>query len=70
LIHGLPFGAGLTVVLRLEQLGYHCLNDLSLAEAAHITQEAAQLLGGSCWKNSPQARHAIQAAIDAARQSA
>jgi hypothetical protein len=60
-------GVGPTVVLRLEQLGYHSLSELALAEAAHITQEAAQLLGGSCWKNSPQARKAIQAAIDAAR---
>ena len=61
-------GIGPTVVARLEQLGYESLTFLAKANPLDITTQAAALVGSSCWKNSPQARAAIQAAILAAQQ--
>jgi len=60
-------GVGPTVLQRLEQLGYHSLAQLAQADAGDIVEAAASLVGSSCWKNSPQARAAIQAAIAHAR---
>mgnify|MGYP006200289151 FL=1 len=60
-------GVGPTVVQRLEQMGIASLRQLAAAEPAEIVASAAGLTGASCWKNSPQARAAIQAAIDLAR---
>jgi len=56
-------GVGPTVVDRLEQMGIHDLESLAKQDAEVICQEAAALVGSSCWKNSPQARRAIEAAI-------
>ncbi|NER60066.1 helix-hairpin-helix domain-containing protein [Pseudomonas sp. MAFF212428] len=63
-------GVGPTVLTRLEQLGYHSLAQLSQADALDIVTQAAGLVGSSCWKNSPQARAAIQAVIAQARAAA
>lgn len=60
-------GVGPTVIARLEQMGYESLAHLSKANALDIVAGAAALLGSSCWKNSPQARAAITAAIGLAR---
>jgi hypothetical protein len=60
-------GVGPTVVARLEQLGFESLAHLSRAHALDIVSSAASLTGSSCWKNSPQARAAITAAIELAR---
>jgi predicted RecB family nuclease len=62
-------GIGPTVITRLEQLGFNNLEQLARADAREIVQGAASLLGSSCWKNSPQARAAIEAAIEAATQA-
>lgn len=62
-------GVGPTVVARLEQLGFSSLAQLALADAAEIVQSAAAMLGSSCWKNSPQARAAINNAISAAQKA-
>ncbi|RKJ95610.1 Pathogenicity locus [Alicycliphilus denitrificans] len=56
-------GVGPTVVARLEQMGYESLAHLAKANALDIVAKAAAIVGSSCWKNSPQARAAIQAAI-------
>ena len=40
---------------------------LAQADAAVVCAGAAASVGSTCWKNSPQARKAVQAAIDAAR---
>lgn len=61
-------GVGETVLKRLEQIGYGSLEQLRQAEAADITLKASQLLGSTCWHNSPLARKAIQAAIDRAKE--
>ena len=60
-------GVGPTVVQRLEQMGIASLRQLATAEPSEIVASAAGLTGSSCWKNSPQARAAVQAAIDQAR---
>lgn len=60
-------GVGPTVVSRLEQLGFESLEQLRQADALEIVTQAASLVGSSCWKNSPQARSAIQSAIALAK---
>ena len=56
-------GVGPTVVARLEQMGFESLAHLAKANALDIVSTAADIVGSTCWKNSPQARAAIQAAI-------
>lgn len=56
-------GVGPTVVARLEQMGFESLAHLGKANALDIVSKASAMLGSTCWKNSPQARAAIQAAI-------
>jgi hypothetical protein len=63
-------GVGPTVVGRLEQMGFVSLQHLSKANALDILSQGAKLTGSSCWKNSPQARAAINAAIEAAKAAA
>ncbi|CNE61977.1 Pathogenicity locus [Yersinia mollaretii] len=60
-------GVGPTVVTRLEQLGFTSLLQLSQADMSEIVSSAAAMVGSTCWKNSPQARATIQAAIDMAK---
>ena len=59
-------GVGPTVVGRLEEIGIHSLAMLSTRTADNICSEVAATLGATCWKNSPQSRSAIGAAIAAA----
>lgn len=61
-------GRGPTAVARREQMGIASLRQLALVDADHVLAGAAALTGSSCWKNSPQARTAIEAAIHLARQ--
>jgi predicted RecB family nuclease len=63
-------GMGPAVVQRLEQMGIASLRQLAAAEPSEIVASAAGLTGSSCWKNSPQARAAIQSAVDFARSRA
>ncbi|SMH55848.1 Pathogenicity locus [Azospirillum agricola] len=63
-------GVGPTVIARLEQLGIERLSTLAEQDAAALCGAAAAMLGSSCWKNSPQARKAIEAAIALARTPA
>lgn len=60
-------GVGPTVITRLEQLGFTSLAQLGQADMNEIVSRAAAMVGSTCWKNSPQARSAIQAAIDLAK---
>lgn len=62
-------GVGPTVLARLEAMGIESLAQLSVADVESIVSHAARLTGSTCWKNSPQARAAIQAAIDLARSA-
>lgn len=56
-------GVGPTVIDRLEQIGVDSLEALAKARVDDIVKHVAAMLGASCWKNSPQARAAIGAAI-------
>ena len=60
-------GVGPTVVVRLEQMGFSSLAQLARANALDIVSRASGITGSSCWKNSPQARAAIEGAIALAR---
>lgn len=61
-------GIGPTVIRRLEQQGFASLRQLARAEVSAIVEGAAGLVGSTCWKNSPQARAAVQAAIALAQR--
>jgi hypothetical protein len=59
-------GVGPTLIARIEQMGFESFAHLRKANALDILSQGAKLTGSSCWKNSPQARAAINAAIGAA----
>lgn len=61
-------GVGPKVVERLEQMGFSSLGELAEANASEITQWIAGELGTTCWRNSPQARSAVESAISVAKQ--
>lgn len=52
-------GVGPTVITRLEQLGFTSLEQLRDARMEDIVAEASAMVGSTCWKNSPQAKSAI-----------
>jgi nucleotidyltransferase/DNA polymerase involved in DNA repair len=56
-------GVGSTVISRLEQIGFHSLAQLSNQDASIITKQISEMMGSTCWHNSPQARSSIQAVI-------
>lgn len=62
-------GVGPTVITRLEQMGIDSLAELGQASVSDILAQASAALGSTCWKNSPQARAAITAAVELARTS-
>lgn len=61
-------GVGPTVLQRLEQMGLDNFVRLREATAEEILRHGAALTGSSCWKNSPQARAAIDAVLQRVRQ--
>ena len=62
-------GVGPTAITRLEQMGIESLAELRQADVGDILAQASAALGSTCWKNSPQARAAITAAVELARSS-
>lgn len=62
-------GVGPTVIARLEQMGITTLRQLAGRKAEEICAEASAIVGSTCWKNSPQAKQAISAAIEAAKSN-
>jgi hypothetical protein len=61
-------GVGPTVIGRLEQIGIDSLDGLARMQVDDIVRQIAAMLGTTCWRNSPQARAAIAAAIAAAQE--
>lgn len=59
---------GLTVIERLEQIGIYSFEQLAKEKTEDICQQIAAAIGSNCWKNSPQAKAAISAAIALAQQ--
>ena len=62
-------GVGKTVLQRLQQMGLDDAEKLAAADPADILQQGAALTGSTCWKNSPQAKAAIAAAVAWAKQT-
>ena len=62
-------GVGKTVSQRLQQMGLDDVEKLAAAAPADILQQGAALTGSTCWKNSPQAKAAIAAAVAWAKQT-
>ncbi len=62
-------GVGPTVVSRLEQMGIESLAALGESNVSDILAQASAAVGSTCWKNSPQARGAITAAVCLARST-
>ena len=56
-------GVGTTVIGRLEELGFNALSQLADEDPVMITLRIAQMIGATCWHNSPQARQAIASII-------
>lgn len=56
-------GVGPTVIKRFEQIGISSLSELKDYTAEDIAERVASMLHTTCWKNSPQAKNAIQGAI-------
>jgi hypothetical protein len=56
-------GVGPTVIKRLEEMGISSFQQLSVSNTHDIVTYTAKMLGASCWKNSPQAKTAIDNAI-------
>jgi len=61
-------GVGATVIQRFEEIGIDSFAVLKTYQAEDITHMVASMLGTSCWKNSPQAKAAITAAIERAKE--
>ena len=61
-------GIGKTVLQRLQQMGLDDVTTLAAADLEDILEQGAKLTGSTCWKNSPQAKAAVSAAIAWAKQ--
>ena len=61
-------GVGPVVLKRFEEIGICSLEELSKYEAENIAEIVANMLGNTCWKNSPQSLKAINSAIELARK--
>ena len=61
-------GIGKTVLQRLQQMGLDDVATLAAADLEDILEQGAKLTGLTCWKNSPQAKAAVSAAIEWAKQ--
>lgn len=62
-------GVGPTVIKRFEEVGIDSFEELVRYEAATIAERVASMLRTTCWKNSPQALSAVEAAIQCAREA-
>jgi hypothetical protein len=61
-------GIGKTVLQRLQQMGLDDVATLAASDLEDILEQGAKLTGSTCWKNSPQAKAAMQAAVAWAQQ--
>ncbi len=59
---------GPKVIERLEEIGIDNFKKLSQTSVEAITSIVSQMLGSTCWKNSPQSKRAISNAIETARR--
>lgn len=54
---------GPTVIERLQQVGYANLEQLRNEHADDILNAVSERLNSTCWRNSPQARQAIEGVL-------
>jgi len=59
---------GEVVIKRFEQIGIDSLEKLSKSKVEEITDIISDILGSSCWKNSPQSKKAVSNAINFAKE--
>jgi predicted flap endonuclease-1-like 5' DNA nuclease len=62
-------GVGPTVVMRIEQIGITTFKTLRQQDAKFLTRQISDMMGSTCWHNSPLARNAVKSAIELARKS-
>lgn len=60
-------GVGPTVVRRFEEVGISSFETLASCNAEEVAEMVADMLGSTCWKNSPRALAAVGAAIERAK---
>jgi nucleotidyltransferase/DNA polymerase involved in DNA repair len=61
-------GVGATVISRLEQLGFSSLHQLEELDPRHLTKQISEMMGSTCWHNSPLANAAIRNITDLAKE--
>jgi len=61
-------GIDKTILQHLQQMGLDDVAKLAEADLDDILEQGAQLTGLTCWRNSPQAKAAIAAVIEWAKQ--
>ena len=60
-------GIGETILTRLEEMGLDDVKILATTNPDFILQRGAEITGSTCWRNSPQARKAIETAVNWAK---
>ncbi|MGC7589199.1 recombinase RecA [Bisgaard Taxon 46] len=60
-------GIGPTILKRLAEMGLDDVNQLANSTPDFILQLGSEITGSTCWRNSPQARKAIETAINWAK---
>lgn len=61
-------GIGKTILQRLQQMGLDDVATLAATDLNDVLEQGAKLTGSTCRKNSPQAKAAITATIEWAKQ--
>ena len=61
-------GIGATILKRLEEMGLDDVKILAVTSPDFILQRGAEITGSTCWRNSPQARKAIETAVNWAKE--
>ena len=61
-------GIGATILKRLEEMGLDDVKILAVTSRDFILQRGAEITGSTCWRNSPQARKAIETAVNWAKE--
>ena len=60
-------GIGATILKRLTEMGLDDAKILAVTSPDFILQRGAEITGSTCWQNSPQARKAIEIAVNWAK---
>ena len=67
-IYAVQKGIGPTVLKRLTEMGLDNVAILAKTDPDFILQRGAEITGSTCWRNSPQARKAIETAVNWAKE--